>query len=164
MTAGVAHRLNALPAATARTELTRCCGAERWVDRMLAARPFGSDAALFETAERVWWQLAPSDWLAAFACHPRIGDHETPDEWSRAEQAGVADAGTDVRRDLARGNREYEARFGHVFLICATGRTADEMLGELRRRLAHDAATELRTAAAEQAKITRLRLEKLGAS
>lgn len=161
MTPAVARHLNGLTTEAARTALARCCGAERWVEEMLAARPFASDAALYETAERVWWELEPADWRAAFAHHPRIGARDPGDAWARSEQAGVAGAGAHARRDLARSNRAYEERFGHVFLICATGRTAAEMLGELRRRLAHDAATELRVAAAEQAKITRLRLEKL---
>ena len=127
---------------------------------MLAARPFGSDAALHAAAERVWWALGREDWREAFAGHPRIGD-ATAEEWSRREQAGVDLATAATRAALALENRAYEQRFGYGFLVCAAGRTADEMLGALRRRLANDPATELRIAAAEQAKITRLRFEKL---
>jgi 2-oxo-4-hydroxy-4-carboxy-5-ureidoimidazoline decarboxylase len=129
---------------------------------MLAARPFADDAALFAAAESAWWALDPADWDEAFASHPRIGDRAATG-LARTEQAGVAGADAATLEALAVGNRAYEARFGRVFLICATGRSAAEMLAELRRRLAHDAAAELRVAAAEQAKITRLRLETLAA-
>lgn len=156
----VAAYVNGMPDGAARQALARCCGARRWVARMLAARPFESDTALFATAERVWWDLGREDWLEAFATHPRIGQ-QTADDWSRREQAGVVTATDAARLALAKGNRAYARRFGHVFLMCATGKTANEMLGELRRRLANDPATELRVAAGEQAKITRLRLEKL---
>lgn len=159
----VADYLNALPPDAARAALTRCCGSHRWVDAMLAARPFAGDAALFHAAERAWWALDRKDWLEAFARHPRIGEQGGGggDAWSEAEQAGAARGGKDVRAALADGNRAYERRFGHVFLICATGRSADEMLAELERRLGNDPAAELEIAAGEQARITRLRLEKL---
>ena len=162
-TAGPAEHLNGLSASAARAALTRCCASRRWVDAMLAARPFASDAALFDGAERSWLALGRTDWLEAFGGHPRIGERGS-DAWARREQAGASDAGDGTRAALAQGNREYEARFGHVFLICATGKSAAEMLGALRGRLSNDPATELRIAAGEQAKITRLRLEKLAAS
>lgn len=152
--------LNAWASQDAVESLLRCCGSRRWAEAMAAARPFATEADLFDAADRIWNSLAPADWLEAFAAHPRIGGTPTS-KWSRAEQAGVEGASSDVQDELARLNLEYEARFGHVFLICATGRSADEMLAELRRRLHHHPAEELRLAAAEQAKITRLRLEKL---
>ena len=158
----LAGYLNAQSDERARAALQRCCGARHWVDAMLAARPFASDAALLATAERVWWGLGRADWLEAFAAHPRIGARgEAMTDWARREQAGADGAAEATLAALARGNRTYEERFGHVFLICATGRTADEMLGVLRGRLTNDPATELRVAAEEQAKITRLRLDKL---
>lgn len=126
----------------------------------MAHRPFADDQDVFEAAEAIWPRLERSDWLEALAQHPRIGERPAGD-WERGEQSGVASATTDTRRALAEGNREYEHRFGHVFLICATNRSADEMLAELRQRLTHDAETEIRIAAEEQAKITRLRLRKL---
>ena len=156
----LAGYLNALSDEQARAELQRCCGARHWVDAMLAARPFGHDAELLASAERVWWRLGRADWLEAFAHHARIGEG-AGDAWSRREQAGMDGAGEDTRRALAQGNRDYEKRFGYVFLICATGKTAEQMLEALRGRLMHDPATELRIAAGEQASITRLRLDNL---
>lgn len=156
--------LNSLPMPAARAALGRCCGARRWVEAMVAARPFASDAELLAAAERVWWGLGRTDWLEAFAAHPRIGDRGRGGaltDWARREQAGADGAAGATLAALAQGNLTYEGRFGHVFLISATGKTADEMLGALRGRLANDPATELRVAAGEQAKITRLRLDKL---
>jgi 2-oxo-4-hydroxy-4-carboxy-5-ureidoimidazoline decarboxylase len=163
---GAAGRLNALPTPAARDALDRCCGARRWVEAMLAARPFASDQALYETAERAWWTLRPADWLEAFGRHPRIGarGEASTDAVARREQAGMDGADAATRRAVDEGNRAYEQRFGHVFLICATGRSAEEMRRELERRLTNDAAAELGVTAAEQAKITRLRLERLAAS
>jgi 2-oxo-4-hydroxy-4-carboxy-5-ureidoimidazoline decarboxylase len=166
----LAEYLNGLAAACARTELLECCASSRWADAMVAARPFASDAELFDAAERSWWALDPADWLEAFTAHPRIGDgaaagpgHAATREWSRQEQARAATAPPEVGVALAAGNAEYERRFGHVFLISATGRPADEILAELRRRLENDPAAEIREAAGEQAKITRLRLARLAA-
>ncbi|OLC37758.1 MAG: OHCU decarboxylase [Candidatus Rokubacteria bacterium 13_1_40CM_4_69_5] len=156
----VAAYLNGLADDTARSALAKCCSARRWVEQLLAARPFSSDAALLAHAERVWWALGQEDWVEAFQGHPRIGER-TAEEWSRREQAGVDTAGAATRAALARENVAYTERFRYLFLTCATGKTAGELLGELRRRLANDPATELRIAAGEQAKITRLRLEKL---
>ncbi len=152
--------LNSLPMPAARAVLGRCCGARHWVDAMLAARPFTSDAELLALAEQVWWRLGRPDWLEAFAAHSRIGVR-AGDAWARREQAGVDSLGEATRTALAHGNRDYEKRFGYVFLVCATGKTAEEMLGVLRGRLPNDAAAELRVAAEEQAKITRLRLDNL---
>ena len=163
MTRKAAEYLDGLSEDAARAVLARCCSARRWVERVLAARPFASDAELLESAERFWWALGREDWLEAFAGHPRIGARTT-DATARREQAGVDGATAATRAALALGNRMYEERFGHVFLICATGKTADEMLGALRDRLGNDPITELRIAAGEQAKITRLRLEKAAAS
>lgn len=158
----IAAYLNSLPGERAVTEFRRCCASEAWARRMAAVRPFDSDEALFDAAERVWWALSPDDWLEAFAAHPRIGERsESP--WSAEEQAGMDEASRNLEEEIREGNRRYEETFGHVFLICATGLSAEEMAAALQRRLQNDAKTELRNAAAEQAKITRLRLEKLGA-
>ena len=152
--------LNALSAEEARAALTRCCGSSRWVDGMLARRPWASSAALYADAGAVWDALEGGDFLEAFAAHPRIGGR-APDAWSRQEQAGAAGAGADLQRALADSNERYLARFGYIFIVCATGKTAGEMLALLKARLDNDPARELAVAAAEQAKITRLRLEKL---
>ena len=157
---GLAARINALPESEAAAALRRCCGAERWVERMVRGRPYADDAMVFAAAERAWWDLAREDWLQAFRAHRRIGERST-DAWSQREQAGVDGAGTAVRSRLVAGNEAYERRFGHVYLACATGRGGDELLADLEARLTNDPARELRIAAAEQAKITRLRLEKL---
>jgi 2-oxo-4-hydroxy-4-carboxy-5-ureidoimidazoline decarboxylase len=154
--------LNAMPDAAAKRELTNVCGSTRWVAAMSARRPFKSADDLFDAASEVWMSLEGADWLEAFSHHPRIG--ERAGGWAKDEQGGTRGAPDRVMRALADGNHEYERKFGHVFLICATGRSADEMLAQLQRRIDNEPATELRVAAAEQAKITRLRLEKLLAS
>jgi 2-oxo-4-hydroxy-4-carboxy-5-ureidoimidazoline decarboxylase len=152
--------------------LEMCCGSTAWVQRMTARRPFGTLPVLLEEADRLWWSLEPDDWREAFDHHPRIGENAAAMAqstqargWSADEQRGASSAGDDVRRALGEGNREYERRFGHIYLVCATGKSAEEMLALLRARLTNDPAAELRVAAGEQAKITRLRLEKMfGAS
>ncbi len=148
--------------------LRRCCGSTRWVEAMLARRPFASKTALHQAAEEVWNALAREDWLEAFAAHPRIGDMTALRQKFAAtadlcgtEQAGVAGAAEQMLRDLAEANQSYEERFGYIFIVCATGKTASEMLDLLRVRLNNDPETEITIAAGEQAKITRLRLEKL---
>jgi 2-oxo-4-hydroxy-4-carboxy-5-ureidoimidazoline decarboxylase len=154
--------LNALPAAEARQALERCCAARRWVDGMLAARPFASAAAMHQAADAVWAALGPPDFLEAFAQHPPIGARaEAMGGWASEEQARAAEGGASVTAELRALNQAYAARFGYTFIICATGKTAPEILAQLRARLGHDRDAELRAAAAEQASITRLRLEKL---
>ncbi|HEY4185276.1 MAG TPA: 2-oxo-4-hydroxy-4-carboxy-5-ureidoimidazoline decarboxylase [Polyangia bacterium] len=146
----------------ARQALGRCCGATAWIEGMLARRPFASQAALYAAAEAVWQALGPEDYLEAFAHHPQIGGRAGDTSgWAAAEQARVGEAASDVVTSLAAANRAYLARFGYIFIVCATGKTADEMLALLRDRLGNDPGAELPIAAAEQAKITRLRLEKL---
>lgn len=157
---GSAAILNDLSPDAAERELRRCCGSRRWAREMAARRPFASDADLFTAAEDVWWALEPDDWLEAFAAHPRIGERDGG-AWSAEEQAGMNDASRRLEVEIREGNRAYEAKFGHVFLICATGLRASEMAEALERRLDNDPETELRIAAAEQAKITKLRLRKL---
>ena len=154
--------LNALPSAEAETLLARCCGARAWVMAMLERRPFTDVARLLRAADEVWWSLGPPDWHEAFAHHPRIGEGgPRAGAWSTDEQRGVATAAADIRAALAEGNRAYERTFGHIYLVAAAGKSADELLGILQSRLTNDPDTELRVAAGEQAKITRLRLLKL---
>lgn len=160
-----AHELDVAVDADARAILTRACGSSRWVDRMMARRPFGSDARLFRTARIEWFGLTEVDWLEAFAHHPRIGDRASLAErfpathdLSAKEQSSVSGASEDMLSALAEANQAYLDRFGFIFIVCATGKTAEEMLALLRARLPNDRATELRNAAEEQAKITALRL------
>jgi 2-oxo-4-hydroxy-4-carboxy-5-ureidoimidazoline decarboxylase len=161
--------LNALSDETAREALMRCCGAQRWVSAMLARRPFQSTAALFDTARELWQALDREDYLEAFQHHPRIGDNlsELAKRFARTasmalrEQAKVASADSDTLRVLRDENQRYFERFGYIFIVCATGKTAQEMLDLLRERLSHDPASELAIAAEEQSKITALRLAQL---
>ncbi|HTE50689.1 MAG TPA: allantoicase [Kofleriaceae bacterium] len=152
-------RKSALSAAELAGELARACASPRWSTLVADGAPYPDLASLMVAADRVWRKLEPDDWRAAFAAHPRIGDRGGS-AWSQREQAGAAGASPAALTALVDGNRAYEARFGHVFLVCATGRTADEMLADLERRIANDPATELHVAAEEQRRITRLRLVK----
>ena len=160
--------LNALPP-TARAEaLAHCCGAEYWVSALSVRFPFASEAALHQQAHDVWYALTETDWRDAFTHHPKIGDIDSLKEkfastahWAAGEQGAVKSAAADVLEALAAGNAAYEARFGYIFIVCATGRSADEMLALLENRLPNAPADEIGVAMAEQAKITRLRLEKL---
>jgi len=140
-------------------ELRQVCASSRWAGAMMAARPFSSWDVLVDVATRTWLSLDAAAWLEAFAAHPRIGEKKAG--WSSQEQSGARSASGETMAALAEGNRAYEEKFGFVFLICATGRSADEMLANLRERISHDRDTELRIAAGEHAKITQLRLEKL---
>jgi OHCU decarboxylase len=153
--------LDAAPVDEARELLTRCCGSRRWVEGMLARRPFGSPRALGAAAEEVWAALDRDDYLEAFAQHPRIGASEGS-RWSRQEQARVEEADERTVEALRAANVAYADNFGFIFIVCATGKSAEQILALLEARLANDAGTELQNAAAEQAKITGLRLEKLG--
>jgi OHCU decarboxylase len=152
--------LNLLPASSAEAELQRCCGSRRWARLMIAERPFASADVLAAEAERIWWSLSAADWLEAFAAHPRIGER-SESAWATQEQAGVASITDEVRSLLLRLNREYEQRFGYTFIVCATGRSAAEMLAALEARFRNVPEDELQVAAVEQRKITALRLLKL---
>ena len=160
--------LNALPADRAADELRSCCGASRWVQPMVERRPYASLDALFAMADETWFRLGPDDWHEAFAHHPRIGEQRPAPRqdgraagWSANEQAKVATASESVQEQLAEVNRQYEAKFGHIYIVCAAGRSAEDLLAVARERLHNDPSTELRIAAEEQRKITRLRLQKL---
>jgi len=165
--AGIA-RLNGASQEEAERLLLQCCGSTTWTRRMAAQRPFPDRSKLLDAADRTWRELSRQDWLEAFSRHPRIGERAAaragPDQtrrWSEQEQAGMAGAPEDVQAALDEANRAYEARFGHIFIVCATEKTSEEMLALLRSRLQNDPSSELRVAAEEQRKITRLRLEKL---
>jgi 2-oxo-4-hydroxy-4-carboxy-5-ureidoimidazoline decarboxylase len=166
-----AEWLDSLPAEAAREALARCCGSRQWVAGMLSARPFGSLRGLLAAARTVWAGLARDDYLEAFSCHPPIGGNlaalaakfAPTLAWSAGEQSEVGRASEVTLRELDAGNRAYQERFGFIFIICASGKSAEEMRDALYARLANDPAVELLQAAGEQAKITERRLEKLGA-
>ena len=165
-TSAAVAAFDVLPELEAAALLETCCGSTVWVQGMIVRRPFGTLHVMQQVADDLWWSLAPDDWREAFDHHPRIGEQAaTAPQSAQAramssdEQRGVSLAGADLRQALADGNREYERRFGHIYLVSAAGKSADELLAILRSRLTNDPATELQTAAAEQAKITRLRLE-----
>lgn len=162
------QRLDDAPVDQARRALETCCGARRWVERMLARRPFGNREALLAAAREEWFALGREDWLEAFAHHPKIGDRAAlrnrvacTRHLSAGEQAGVDSAPESVVASLAEKNRVYEETFGYIFIVCASGKSADEMLALLQDRLSNDAETEIAVAAGEQAKITELRLLKV---
>lgn len=151
--------LNGLSRDAAERELCRCCGSTRWAAAVAARRPFTTAEELLQIADDVWWTLEGGDWLEAFARHPRIGGRAAG--WASDEQSGVRGAKQETLSRLTALNQNYERKFGHVFLIFATGKSAAEIVAQLELRVSNDPVTELKIAAAEQAKITRLRLQKL---
>src|SRR4051812_20343737 len=162
------EQLNELTAREAEAEFLKCCGSHRWAQAMATARPFVSEEQLFAGADHVSSSLTDEDWLEAFRAHPKIGENkaaagQTQQEanWSAQEQSGIQAAAIDTVALLDQGNRDYEAKFGFIFIVCASGKSSDEMLSILKRRLQNDPSAEMLVAAAEQQKITRLRLEKL---
>ncbi len=161
------EELNALPEADSAEALLKCCGAPRWVTGMLALRPFSDAATLHRCADEVWQQMEEADWLQAFAAHPRIGAPKPPEVahntagWTSGEQAGMQSADERLKAEMAQKNVEYEQKFGFIYIVCASGKSATELLTLLNRRLGSERNQELQTAAAEQIQITHLRLEKL---
>ena len=160
--------LNSLAEDQAVNELKSCCGSSRWVSEIARRRPYSSLSQLLDVADQVWWQIAPADWLEAFRSHPKIGQKTgevsattQSQQWSHGEQAQMEEASADTAAALAQSNETYQARFGFIFIVCATGKSPEEMLAILRERLENGPDEELRIAAAEQAKITEIRLKKL---
>ncbi len=161
---------NAAGETAALDAMLACCGSKRWAESMLVLRPIGSVEALSEAADRVWSTMQEADWLEAFACHPRIGEHRPAHAaanatarsavWSRQEQSSASAASDRVLAELAEGNRLYEQRFSFTYIVCATGKSADEMLAILKRRLANKREAELREAAEQQRQILQIRLGK----
>ena len=174
------ERLNTLSRGEAEARFLSCCGSPKWARRMTEERPFRDGEEFQEAADRVWRALPEREWREAFAAHPRIGAsapdsaagtgpadlHPPPNdgrskEWSREEQAGTKSASAETLENLTDANRKYEQRFGHIFIVCASGKSAAEMLALLDSRLHNDARTELAIAAEEQRKIMLLRLARL---
>lgn len=148
--------------------LRQCCVSTRWVEGVESSRPYKSLEAFYTTAEEVWAGLSMPDYMEAFEGHPKIGDigslkakYADTKALAAGEQSGAAVAGEEVLKALAEGNAEYERRFGFIFIVCATGKSAPEMLSLLNERMDNDLVSELAVAAGEQAKITRIRLGKL---
>jgi 2-oxo-4-hydroxy-4-carboxy-5-ureidoimidazoline decarboxylase len=160
--------LDSASAGDARRLLSTCCGSTRWVEGMMKQRPFGSQSALNAWAQLVWDGLSRPDWLEAFSHHPKIGDRAAlrakfaaTRHLSEQEQSGVDSASDDVLDALAAGNRDYEQKFGYIFIVCATGKGAGEMLALLRERLQNTPEHEIAVARAEQLKIMWIRLSRL---
>lgn len=161
-------RINELSGDQLTKELLRCCGSRRWAEQMALHRPFADSDQLFSVSDKIWSSLDESDWIEAFSYHPKIGDVEvlrqkfaSSGAWERKEQSGVQGAPEPVLHALHDGNQAYEDKFGYIFIVCASGKSAEEMLAILQSRLPNDAPREIRVAADEQNKITKIRLEKL---
>ena len=157
-----------LPEEKKRELLLQCCGSNEWVNKMLSVFPVEDLVEFLDASEQKWYECSPDDWKEAFEHHPKIGDINSIKEkfanttqWAAAEQSGVNNSDEGTLKDLAKANTEYQNKFGFIFIVCATGRSADEMLNDLKARINNSKEEELKVAAAEQLKITKLRLEKL---
>jgi len=162
------EELNNLSTDQAREEFFKCCGSSAWAQQMANKKPFKNKEELIKTSDYIWANCSTQDGLEAFTHHPKIGDLKSLEkkfastkEWAGGEQSGVNTATHDTLVALARGNETYEKKFGFIFIVCATGKTAEEMLDLLNNRLKNDVETEIKIAMNEQNKITHLRLEKL---
>jgi 2-oxo-4-hydroxy-4-carboxy-5-ureidoimidazoline decarboxylase len=162
------EELNMLNDAKLKEELWKCCGSSRWVKQMVAAKPFRSEKDLFVKAESCWHHTSEADWLEAFSHHPKIGDLKSLEKkfastkaMAGDEQASVNSASSKILEQLAEGNMLYESKFGFIFIVCATGKSAKEMLELLNERINNDRSAELKIALGEQYRITKLRLQKL---
>lgn len=160
--------INRADAAGARQLFLQCCTSERWIDRMVAARPYASEQAVRDSADAHWRDLGEADYLQAFDGHPKIGDasslqakYANTKALAAGEQSGVNTASEALIQELAAGNRDYQDKFGFIFIVCATGKSAQEMSALLQARLPNDRDEELRTAAEEQRKIFHIRLNQL---
>ncbi|MCX6275597.1 MAG: 2-oxo-4-hydroxy-4-carboxy-5-ureidoimidazoline decarboxylase [Bacteroidetes bacterium] len=149
-------------------ELSKCCGSAAWANQLFGLFPFNTISDLKKASDRIWFSLSEIDWKEAFSHHPKIGDVGNLKEkfagtatLAEGEQSGVKAANEQVLKALQKGNEDYEKKFGYIFIVCATGKSAAEMLALLKSRMINNPAFEIRVAAKEQNKITHLRLEKL---
>jgi 2-oxo-4-hydroxy-4-carboxy-5-ureidoimidazoline decarboxylase len=163
----VLARWNSLPLEEAAREILPCCGSNAWAAALASKRPLPDGETLLASSDEIWRGLVEADWLEAFRSHPRIGESQPEravaaqsSAWSEQEQLKAAAAGEAVKTALKWGHREYEQKFGRIFIVCATGKSASEILEILRRRLHNDDATELQQAAEEQRQIMHIRLKK----
>lgn len=158
---------NQLNKVEAQSEIFKCCGCTKWSIKLLDNRPFNSIEDLKVTSDTIWYSCEEKDWMEAFTHHPKIGDLSSlqkkfaTKEWASNEQSGVNSADQKILLELAKGNSDYEEKFGYIFIVCATGKSASEMLAILQKRLPNTPKDELKIAINEQNKITHLRLEKL---
>jgi 2-oxo-4-hydroxy-4-carboxy-5-ureidoimidazoline decarboxylase len=160
-------RWNALSADAAAGEILACCGSGEWARGMAARRPLGDESALLTASDEIWRGVSEVEWMEAFRAHPRIGEtkaerpaSERSAAWSAQEQSSAAAADVELKRAMAEGNREYERRFGRIFIVCATGKTSAEILQILQQRLQNDETTELREASEQLRQITQIRMRK----
>jgi OHCU decarboxylase len=161
--------LNTVSESLAVAELSKCCGSSSWLNKMLKYRPFKNENHLFEMARKIWFEeCQQNDWKEAFTHHPKIGNVKELEEkfastkdWPSNEQAGVNNASKQILQDLADLNQQYENKFGYIFIVCASGKSAEEMLGILKNRMTNTSEAEIKTAMNEQNKITKIRLGKL---
>jgi 2-oxo-4-hydroxy-4-carboxy-5-ureidoimidazoline decarboxylase len=158
---------HALPQDQAAAEILSCCGSRTWAAKLAAMRPFDDEQGLFTAADVCWQTLPEADWLEAFRSHPRIGEQHaqskttaTSAAWSRSEQGQMQEADAAILLRMREGHREYEERFGRIFIVCASGKQPAEMLRILEHRLGNDPAQELLESAAQQQQIMQLRLRK----
>ncbi len=164
----IIEQFNKLSIDQAQQLLFNCCGSTVWSTKLVARRPFHSIIELKTDSDKIWLQCEETDWLEAFTHHPKIGDVKsltekfaTTKEWASNEQSGVNEASTFTIDKLSEGNRAYEEKFGFIFIVCATGKSAAEMLSLLEVRLSNEQSTEIKIAMQEQNKITQLRIDKL---
>lgn len=162
------QKFNSVPEKELTGPLSNCCGSSQWIQDMMACRPFKNKKQLLQAAREIWDRLPPSSWLEAFAHHPQIGDLDSlrkkfasTSHWAEQEQSGTGAADEQTLKALAAGNRQYLQKFGYIFIICATGKSATQMLDALNKRISNNLDDEIRIAAREQAEITHLRLNKL---
>jgi 2-oxo-4-hydroxy-4-carboxy-5-ureidoimidazoline decarboxylase len=163
----ILQRWNELDVSNAESEILPCCGSRAWAQELASLRPFAGPHDLLTTSDGVWSNLDVADWDEAFASHPRIGEQKAPasttaqsSQWSTQEQSAAELSDSRIKDQLRRANALYEARFGRIYIVCATGKSAEEMLAILQRRLDNEDAVELREAAEQQRQITQLRLRK----
>ncbi|HMS66316.1 MAG TPA: 2-oxo-4-hydroxy-4-carboxy-5-ureidoimidazoline decarboxylase [Ignavibacteria bacterium] len=149
-------------------ELMKCCGSEKWAEKMSECGKFTSEEEIYETSEKIWSSLDKLDWLEAFSHHPKIGDikslkekYSSTKSLAEKEQSGVRSASVETLRELAELNEQFEKKFGYIFIVCATGKSAEEMLEIIKQRISNDNEAELLNAMKEQGKITILRLKKI---
>ena len=161
----VLEQWNQSPAQEAVTAVLSCCGSHAWATKLCESRPYRSPEEVMSSADEIWQSLDPEDWSEAFGCHPRIGEsargvHGQSAEWSQEEQSGAQAGSPEVLASIARLNKEYEERHGFTYIVCATGKSAEELLSLLEKRIANSTLDEIREAAEQQRQITQLRLKK----